>query len=107
MLLVHKKSQGLPSWEFVLTDQYSLKPGKILHSLTLSHFHQKEIQEGFNQNFCKVIVAYDCSKLVEIMLNTNPKYLSNDSKEKPKFIRKVTKLKHQFNFAKVSQCFKI
>jgi hypothetical protein len=79
MNLVHKKMQGKPSWEFVLTDVYKFKPGKIVHNLVLSHYQENEIQEGTNTNFAKIIVTYDCSKLVEIMVNVNSKEVNDDN----------------------------
>ena len=38
------------------------------------------------------------------MVNVNPK---DANQEQQKFIRKITKLKHPFNFAKVDQSLKI
>ena len=55
-----------PSWDFELTDVYRMKPGKMVHSFLVSHYQE-------DKNNAKIIVAYDCSKLIEIMVNMNSK----------------------------------
>ena len=48
MVLVHKKVQGNPQWEFIMTDSYNFKPGKIINNVTLSQYKQNEEAEGIN-----------------------------------------------------------
>ena len=89
MLLRQKEG---PSWDFEQTDVYRMKPGKIVHNFTLSHYQE-------DKNMAKIIVSYDCSKLVEIMVNIIPKV--------QKFDRYVTKLKHSLNFTQIKSTIKV
>jgi len=41
-----------------------MKPGKLINSMQLSYFDEEK-----NQTFCKLLIAYNNSKIVEIMLN--------------------------------------
>ena len=47
----------------------------------------------------KIIVSYDCAKIVEIMVNILPKV--------QKFDRFVTKLKHSLNFTQIQNMVKV
>jgi hypothetical protein len=55
-----------PFWDFELTDVYRMKPGKMVHSFLVSQYQE-------DKKNAKIIVAYDCSKLVEILVNMNIK----------------------------------
>ena len=69
-----------------------MKPGKMVHNFTLSHYQE-------DKNMAKIIVSYDCAKLVEIMVNIMPKV--------QKFDRFVTKLKHSLNFTQIQNMVKV
>jgi len=65
-----------------------------VQNLDLS-FHQ----ENDKLNYMKVIVSYNCGKLMEVMLNLS---LGTE-----KFQRFINKLKHKFRFCDVSHCLKL
>lgn len=71
-----------------------MRPGKLVNGFTLSHYQE-------DKNIARIIVVYDCSKLVEIMVNIN----SNQAQER--FQRYVTKLKHSINFGEIKNAVKI
>ena len=41
------------------------KIGKMVNNFTVTHYEE-------DNNFAKIVVAYDLSKMVEIMININP-----------------------------------
>ena len=89
--LVLRQSPG-PKWDFQLLDTYRMKPGKLVHNFTLSHYLE-------DKNMAKIIISYDCSKMVEVMVNIVP--------NAEKFDRVVTKLKHSLNFTEIANMVKI
>ena len=73
--------------QFIKSDTYKLKPGKIVNLIQVTHLAE-------NKSYVKVILCYDCSKLVEIIFNNKVV----EGQERPSYAGHENKIKHTFNF---------
>jgi len=82
--------------QFIKSDTYRLKPGKIVNLIQVTHLAE-------NKSYVKVILCYDCSKLVEIIFNNKV----IEGQERPSYVGHNNKIKHTFNFGQIDALVKM